>query len=152
MVFQQPRLFDTTVWENLNRPLTLAKRPALSREGALSALDRVDLSSSLLESHSREISIGQQQRVALARALVLEPEVLLLDEPTSALDQRTAETVLELLVRLARESDISMIMVSHVAEHTVAFGQLFLAMHIGQVQIFEKPAAAMDWSFSSRQE
>ena len=60
-----------------------------------------------------QLSVGEQQRVMLARALALEPEVLLLDEPTSALDDYTKGGVERTLGRLAAESGLSMVLVTH---------------------------------------
>jgi putative ABC transport system ATP-binding protein len=59
------------------------------------------------------MSGGQQQRVALARALVTEPRVLFADEPTGALDSLAGELVLGHLVRVARQQQTTVILVTH---------------------------------------
>ena len=60
-----------------------------------------------------ELSGGQQQRVMLARVLAGEPELMLLDEPTSGVDAKTVQSFYELLMRLNRESGITIVMVTH---------------------------------------
>ena len=146
IVFQQPHLFDATVSENRSRPLELAGRPPLDKVDAIAALRRLDLPESILESHARDLSVGQQQRVAIARALVLEPEVLLLDEPTSALDERSAAIILRLLVELNESSGITMIMVTHTASHAHAFGGLALALRDGEARLDLDVSPAIEWA------
>ncbi len=60
-----------------------------------------------------EMSGGQRQRVAIARALAKEPRVILADEPTASLDQATGRTILELLLKLQADSNVTVIVSSH---------------------------------------
>jgi polar amino acid transport system ATP-binding protein len=60
-----------------------------------------------------QLSGGQQQRVAIARALAMRPRVLLFDEPTSALDPQLVGEVLGVIRDLAREHDLTMLLVTH---------------------------------------
>ena len=68
--------------------------------------------------HPNQLSGGQQQRVAIARALVNGAPIILADEPTGNLDTKTSNEIMELFVNLNRESDITIILVTH--EHDIA--------------------------------
>ena len=59
------------------------------------------------------LSGGQQQRIAIARALCCQSKIILFDEPTSALDPETIQEVLDVMIKLAKESNITMVVVTH---------------------------------------
>ncbi len=115
MVFQQFNLFPhmTTLRNVTEAPvkvLGLSREEAESR--ALDLLEMVGLSDKV-KSHPAQLSGGQQQRVAIARALAMRPKVMLFDEVTSALDPELVGEVLNVIRRLAREHDLTMIIVTH---------------------------------------
>jgi putative ABC transport system ATP-binding protein len=99
--------------ENVELPLLLAPLSKRQRrEQAERALELVGLKDRM--GHKpRELSGGQEQRVAIARAIASDPEIILADEPTGDLDRTTADSVLELLQRLNRELDKTILMVTH---------------------------------------
>lgn len=81
-------------------------------EKAMYLLERVGLKDAARKRITL-LSGGQQQRVAIARALLNDPQLILADEPTGALDTKTGEQVLELLDEIRRQSNTTMIMVTH---------------------------------------
>ncbi len=104
VVFQFFQLLPTlTIAENVMLPIELCGTlpAAKARERARELMARVGIEDQVNKLPAA-LSGGQQQRAAIARALANDPPVLLADEPTGNLDSRTAETILDLLVELAR--------------------------------------------------
>lgn len=66
-----------------------------------------------LNKYPEQLSGGQQQRVAIARTLAAKPALILADEPTGNLDESTADTVLDLMLALAKETNAALLMVTH---------------------------------------
>jgi len=113
-VFQGFNLLSrTTALENVELPLIYQRVPAAERrERALDALGLVGLSNRADHKPS-ELSGGQQQRVAIARAIVTNPSVVLADEPTGNLDSERSREIMELMVRLNAERNLTIVMVTH---------------------------------------
>jgi len=113
-VFQGFNLLSrTSALENTELPMLYNGLPARERrERALAALKSVGLEGRE-DHHPNQLSGGQQQRVAIARALVNEAPIILADEPTGNLDTKTSAEIMELFVKLNRESHITVILVTH---------------------------------------
>lgn len=111
IVFQSFYLIPTlTALENVQVPLELLGRPA--EEEARRLLSAVGLEDRK-DHFPAQLSGGEQQRVAVARAYAARPALLLADEPTGNLDSANGERVMDLLLRLHREQDSTLILVTH---------------------------------------
>ncbi|WP_027718048.1 ABC transporter ATP-binding protein [Desulfovirgula thermocuniculi] len=113
VVFQEPLLLNTTVYENVAAGLKLRGLPAGEIKKRVGHwLARLGIEH-LAGRRPHQLSGGEARRVSLARAFVLEPEVLLLDEPFAALDLPTRLALLEDLGKLLRDTGTSTVFVTH---------------------------------------
>jgi putative ABC transport system ATP-binding protein len=113
-VFQSFNLLArTSALENTELPLVYSDVPAKkAREMAMEALSLVGLEGR--ESHkTNQLSGGEMQRVAIARALVNKPTLILADEPTGNLDTKTGIEIMDIFVKLNKEQNITIILVTH---------------------------------------
>ncbi|HEV2029004.1 MAG TPA: ABC transporter ATP-binding protein [Candidatus Dormibacteraeota bacterium] len=113
-VFQEYNLLSgLNVLENVMLPLRYVKDGKKNgRPRAVELIERVGLSD---RTHHRptELSGGQAQRVAIARSMVNSPSLILLDEPTGAVDTETAQQLVDLLKRLNKEDQVTIVIVTH---------------------------------------
>jgi putative ABC transport system ATP-binding protein len=114
-VFQNFNLLSrTSALENVELPLLYARQISSRHrhQRAMEVLRKVGLADRT-DHQPSQLSGGEQQRVAIARALVNEPAILMADEPTGNLDTRTSEEVIDILGQLNRQSEITIILVTH---------------------------------------
>ena len=135
MVFQHFNLYaNKTVLENIMlAPKIVLKRPDdENREFAMKLLDKVGLANKA-DSYPRQLSGGQQQRIAIARSLAMKPKCLLFDEPTSALDPEMIDDVLNVMKDIARDSDMTMLVVTHEMGFAREVGDRVIFMADGEI-------------------
>lgn len=113
MVFQDPLLFDTTVFENVASGLKIRGmgRQEIGRR-VPEYLERFGIGH-LAKRSARKLSGGEAQRTSLARAFVTEPEIVFLDEPFSSLDPPTREVLMGDLERILRQTHTTAIASTH---------------------------------------
>jgi len=101
---------ELTALENVSLPGRIGRRSTIkSAEESLRAVGLADR----LHHLPPELSGGEQQRVAIARALVNDPEIIFADEPTGNLDSKTGDTIVDLLLTLARKRKKTLLVVTH---------------------------------------
>jgi predicted ABC-type transport system involved in lysophospholipase L1 biosynthesis ATPase subunit len=101
---------ELTALENVMLPGMIGRRT--TRDACVKSLETVGLGDRL--NHlPPELSGGEQQRVAIARALTNDPDIIFADEPTGNLDSKTGDTIMDLLLGLARERDKTLLVVTH---------------------------------------
>ena len=148
MVFQHFNLFPhMTVLRNVTEaPVYVLKQPrAAAEESARELLKMVGLSDKV-DCYPYQLSGGQKQRVAIARALAMKPKVMMFDEVTSALDPELVGEVLNVMRKLAQETEMTMLIVTHemgfakeVADRVLFFDNGRIVEDGPPAQLFERP-------------
>jgi tungstate transport system ATP-binding protein len=133
MVFQEPLLFDTTVYKNVASGLKLRK---LSRrevkKRVLACLERFDLAR-MGHRHARKLSGGEARRVSLARAFAVEPDLIFFDEPFANLDPPTRQALAVDMERIIRETGISAVLVTHDQAEALRLSDRIMVMSGGKI-------------------
>ena len=152
MVFQNPYgSLDPrmTIGDSVAEPMAMLSRmtPKERRARVAELLERVGLDASRAELYPYEFSGGQLQRIAIARALATSPELIVCDEPVAALDMSVRAQVLNLLLDLQKERQISYLFISHDLSLVRAFSHEVAVMYQGRLvevgptpAIFSQPA------------
>ena len=142
LVFQYPehQLFEIDV---LTDVCFGPKNQGLSQQEcearALEALKLVGLKEKYYKSSPFELSGGQKRRVAIAGVLAMRPKVLVLDEPTAGLDPKGRDEILDQIAYLHKESDLTVILVSHSMEDIARYADRLIVMNSGEVMYNDTP-------------
>ena len=161
MVFQHFNLYkNKSKLENimLSPRLVLKRYEAENKKIAMELLEKVGLADKAANMPS-ELSGGQKQRVAIARSLAMKPKALLFDEPTSALDPEMIGDVLDVMRDIAKDSSMTMLVVTHEMSFAKAVADRVIFMADGQIledsttqAFFDNPKEARAKKFLSQVE
>lgn len=142
LVFQYPehQLFEIDVMTDVCfGPKNQGLGPKECKERALEALKLVGLKEKYYQSSPLELSGGQKRRVAIAGVLAMRPKVLVLDEPTAGLDPKGRDDILDQIAYLHKESDMTVILVSHSMEDIARYADRIIVMNKGSVMYNDEP-------------
>ena len=151
MIFQHFALMARkNVFENVATPLKFWGYKSFETEKRVRELLNLVGLENKAKSYPSELSGGQKQRVAIARALALNPKILLSDEATSALDPNTTNQILELLEKINKELEISVVIVTHEMEVVKSIAKRAILLEGGKIigsgsieELFLKPDEKM---------
>ena len=138
MVFQDPSASfnpKMKIRDIICEPLMNCKRIKASEKDAVARkfLEMVDLPGDFADRYPHNMSGGQRQRVAIARAIALEPEIIVMDEATCALDVSVQKTIIELVVGLQKQKNISIGFIAHDLGLIQSFAHQIAVMYLGTI-------------------
>ena len=139
IVFQDPLLLNTTVYENVASGLKIRGK---SKKEISDKVDRWLTSfgiSHLKNQKARLLSGGESQRVSLARAFAIEPDVIFLDEPFSALDVPTKELLIDDINKIIKDTNTTAVVVSHDFRDIFRLASKAMVLINGRVEAVDTP-------------
>ncbi len=138
MVFQDPHAslnprmsVFTTIAEPMLAHGIATKSTAAAQVAEL--MEKVGLAPRFMKKYPHEFSGGQRQRIAIARALALKPKLIIADEPVSALDVSVQAQILNLLAKLCREENLSLIFITHDLSVVRHIATSVAVMYLGRI-------------------
>jgi oligopeptide/dipeptide ABC transporter ATP-binding protein len=149
MIFQDP--FESlnsrhTVGEILEESFIIHKQGNAKerQEKVRQSLDRVGLSATAINRYPHEFSGGQRQRIGIARAIALNPKLVICDEPVSALDVSIQSQILNLLLTLQQEMDLTYLFISHDLAVVKHISDRIAVMYLGKIVEFASASAIIE--------
>ncbi|MGN0658248.1 MAG: ABC transporter ATP-binding protein [Emergencia sp.] len=140
VVFQDPASNlnpRQTVESSIMRPMVIHGVPkAEARQKAKEVLEMVKMDQRYLDSYPHQLSGGQLQRIAIARALALNPKIMILDEPTSALDVSVQAQILNLLLDLQEQLNLTYLVITHDLNVIKYISDKIAVMYLGRLVEF----------------
>ena len=137
IVFQDYALFpNLNAYENIT--YGLRNKPNISSKEEVDDLIKLLGLEEHLNKNINQLSGGQKQRVALARTMVMKPKILLLDEPLSALDGVIKESIKEKIKTIAKDFNLTTIIVTHDPEEALTLSDKVLIIDHGEISQFGK--------------
>ena len=138
MIFQDPfsslnprmKVYDI-IAEPLRTHLKLSRKELYDRVAEL--MELVGLNKSYMKRYPHEFSGGQRQRIGIARAIALNPELVICDEPVSALDVSIQSQILNLLVKLQKELNLTFIFIAHGLPAVQYISDRIAVMYLGKI-------------------
>ena len=132
-IFQSYNLLpNMTALENVALPLTFQGVDKKTRQLRAAAMLKLVGLAKYLKHKPGQMSGGQQQRVGIARALVVEPEIIFADEPTGNLDSNTSLEVMQLIQKIVRKKNQTLVMVTH-DNYLAGFGDRVIHIRDGKI-------------------
>ena len=152
-LFQTPHMFGGTTRDNF-----FYATSDCTDENAHRLSELVHLDKSLIDADVEQLSVGEKQRVALGRLLATDPEIVLLDEPTSALDPTITEGIERTVGRIAAQTGLTVIWVTHHPDQALRLAGETLLMVQGRLiesgpseQVINSPGTELGLRYRSRE-
>ncbi|HEX7503978.1 MAG TPA: ATP-binding cassette domain-containing protein, partial [Syntrophales bacterium] len=144
MVFQEPLLFDTTVFGNVVSGLKIRGTDGAEGRRIVGAqLERFGIAH-LRDRSAKTLSGGEAQRTSLARAFAISPEILFLDEPFASLDPPTRESIVADLEKVLAETKTTTVMATHDRNEALRLSDRIAIMEAGRIAQIDKPIVVMN--------
>ena len=147
VVFQEPLLFNTSVYSNIIMGLRFRKIALNEVRDRLEYFTEKLKIGDIMGRSVKNLSGGEKQRVSLARALILDPQLLLLDEPLANIDQQSRESLRSDLFEVLKKYGKSIIYVTHDRNEAMVLADYMAVMNEGRIEqfapreeVFRKPA------------
>ncbi|WP_353269724.1 ABC transporter ATP-binding protein [Wolbachia endosymbiont (group A) of Myopa testacea] len=136
VLFQNSALFDyVTVWENISfnykKRFNISKKEA--KQLAIEKLNDFGLEESIADMFPIELSGGMKKRVALSRAIAHNPEIIVLDEPTSGLDPIMSDIVNEIIIKLSKDLNTTIITITHNIHSAFKIADKIAVLYEGEI-------------------